>query len=181
MDEYREDMNDYSENMNTPEKKRIYSSSIRSDEDVDFIALKKHMALEKMPQKISMVIFSVMVELVSMMRSQSAVHDFNKPTVSVYFGEDPTLYYLRCETIVMTGNAETLVKYINRFNKHDKDELRRYFKYVRKASSADGLGLELIEIAKRATAPIGYSVSEQEEGSSLFSILVRIKKRGKLV
>jgi len=86
------------------------------------------------------------------------------------------LYYLRCENRIKTEHAETIIKYIERFNKHDRDELRRYYKYVRKASSSDGVGLELVEIAKRATAPIGYSITEQDKHTSSFAMLVRIKK-----
>ena len=168
---------EYSENMNTPDKKKIYSTYIKPDEEVDYNSLKKHMISDEIPNNVSMVIFSVMVELISMMRMQSLVTTSGKAALSIYFGEDKTLYYLRCDSIMKTEHAQTLVTYIERFNKHDKDELRRYFKYVRKAS-ADGVGLELIEIARRATAPIGYSMTEHNNISSQFSLLVRIKKEG---
>ena len=169
-------MSSYGDNMKTPDKKKIYSTYIKSDEEVDYTLLKKRMALDDMPVNTSKAIFSVMVELISMMRMHSLNTTVNKPVLSVYFGEDQTLYYLRCENKIKTQHAETIVKYIERFNKHDKDELRRYFKYVRKASSTDGVGLELIEIAKRATPPIGYSITEQEGGASQFAMLIRIKK-----
>ena len=171
-------MSDYSENMKTPEKKKIYSTYIKSDETVDYPSLKKRMALDDMPGNTSKTIFSVMVELISMMRMHTFDNTNDKPVLSVYFGEDGTMYYLRCENKIKTQHAETITKYIERFNKHDKDELRRYFKYVRKASSTDGVGLELIEIAKRAYPPIGYSITEQDSGASLFAMLIRIKKKG---
>ena len=169
-------MSSYGENMKTPEKKRIYSTYIKSDEMVDYASLKKHMALDNMPVNTSKAIFSVMVELISMLRIHTLNSTGVKPDLSVYFGEDKTLYYLRCENKIKTQHAETISKYIERFNKHDKAELRRYFKYVRKASSTDGVGLELIEIAKRATPPIGYSITELENGASLFAMLIRVKK-----
>ena len=174
-------MSSYGDNMKTPDKKRIYSTHIKSDEEVDYTSLKKHMALDNMPANTSKTVFSVMVELISMMRMHSLDNTNDKPVLSVYFGEDVTMYYLRCENKIRTQHAETITKYIERFNKHDKDELRRYFKYVRKASSTDGVGLELIEIAKRATAPIGYSITELDKGASLFAMLIRIKKEGKTV
>ena len=167
---------EYSENMKTPDKKKIYSTYIKPDEEVDYNKLKKHMLPDEISANVSMVIFSVMVELISMMRLQSLVTTSGKAALSIYFGEDKTLYYLRCDSIMKTEHAQTLVTYIERFNKHDKDELRRYFKYVRKASSADGVGLELIEIARRAEAPIGFTVKEHDKGFSQFTMLVRIKK-----
>ena len=169
-------MSTYGENMKTPDKKRIYATYVKSDETVDYTSLKKRMALDDMPLNTSKAIFSVMVELISMLRMHSLNTTANKPVLSVYFGEDKTMYYLRCENKIKTQHAETISKYIERFNKHEKAELRRYFKYVRKASSTDGVGLELIEIAKRATPPIGYSITEQEGGASLFAMLIRFRK-----
>ena len=167
---------EYSDNMKTPDKKKIYATYIKPDEEVDYTSLKKHMTLDNMPNTVSMVIFSVMVELISMMRMQSLVTTSGKAALSIYFGEDTSLYYLRCDSIMKTEHAQTLVTYIERFNKHDKDEIRRYFKYVRKASSADGVGLELIEIARRAEAPIGFTVKEHDRGFSQVTMLVRINK-----
>ena len=174
-------MSTYGDNMKTPDKKKIFSTYIKSEDEVNYSSLKASMKLDSMPGNTSMVVFSVLVELMSMMRMHTLNTTVSKPVLSLYFGEDLSMYYLRCENTIKTEHAHTLIKYIERFNKHDKVELRRYFKYVRKASSVDGVGLELVEIAKRATAPIGFSITEQTNGTSVFAMLIRIKKEVKVI
>jgi len=85
---------------------------------------------------------------------------------------------------IQTGNAiknesMALVKgRIDHLNSLDKKELRQYHKERLRGENdnpeSKGVGLGLIEIARRATAPIGYSFEMIDEKLSYFSMYVEI-------
>jgi len=63
-------------------------------------------------------------------------------------------------------------------NSLDKQELRQFYKEKMRSDNdnpeSQGAGLGLIEIARRATAPIGYSFEPISDGLSYFTVYVEI-------
>lgn len=76
-----------------------------------------------------------------------------------------------------TAGLEKLTSKIDIVNKLNKEELKEYYRELRrngKDSHNRGAGLGFLEMAKKATEPIIYSVSKLNETTSFFEIQVYI-------
>jgi hypothetical protein len=147
--------------------------------------VRTRLAFEDLPKHASKVIFSVFVEQVTNMLMYSAEKescgDDEKEEVGagmLVLGQKGKTYFIQ------TGNAikKESVGYINgrieHLNSLDKKELRQYHKEMMRSENSNpeskGGGLGLIEIARRASSPIGYSFEEVDEKLSYFSMYVEI-------
>jgi len=92
-------------------------------------------------------------------------------------------YFIQTGNAVTSKNAEILKQRIDHLNTMDKNELRQYYKQQIKADNDNpesrGAGIGLIEIARRATEPIGYELKPLDGDLQYFSMYITIKQGGK--
>jgi hypothetical protein len=105
-------------------------------------------------------------------------------TGTLILGCKEQTYFIQTENAVKNESAELIKSRIDYLNTLDKKELRQYYKERLGADNdnpeSQGAGLGLIEIARRATAPIEYKFELIGEGISYFTMYVEIghKRRG---
>ncbi|MCL1819852.1 MAG: SiaB family protein kinase [Oscillospiraceae bacterium] len=157
------------------------------DDGVKGIAemVKTSLSHDELSGKASKIIFSVFVEQVTNMLMYSAEKEQYGTTEREEVSTGMLILGNRGRTyFIQTGNAiknesMALVKgRIDHLNSLDKKELRQYHKERLRGENdnpeSKGVGLGLIEIARRATAPIGYSFEMIDEKLSYFSMYVEI-------
>ena len=91
-------------------------------------------------------------------------------------------FFVQTKNAVRNENISFLTEKIDHLNSLDKNELRQYYKERMRADNdnpeSQGAGLGLIEIARRATAPIEYSFAPTPDGFSFFTMYVEITQEG---
>jgi len=139
--------------------------------------------------KASKVIFSVFVEQVTNMLMYSAEKELyendEKEEISVgmlVLGHKENTYFIQTGNAVKSSAVDLIQSKISHLNTLDKQGLRQYYKEVMRSGDDNpeslGAGLGLIEIARRATAPIGYKFEPMEDGLSYFTMYVEIAQEG---
>ena len=96
------------------------------------------------------------------------------------FGENSEMYFLQSINHIEDTNIDFIEKKIKFLNKMNKNELRQYHKECIKSENLNpdskGAGLGLIDIVKQSDAPIKYMFKPQDNGLSLFIMLIQINK-----
>jgi len=91
-------------------------------------------------------------------------------------------FFVQTKNAVKNESMAFLTGKINHLNSLDKNELRQYYKEKMRSDNdnpeSQGAGLGLIEIARRATAPIEYAFTPLSEGFSFFTMYVEITQEG---
>ena len=104
-------------------------------------------------------------------------------TGTLILGCKEQTYFIQTENVVKNESAELIKSRIDHLNTLDKKALRKY--YMERLGTdndnpeSQGAGLGLIEIARRATAPIDYKFEPMGEGTSYFTMYVEIKQERK--
>ena len=130
-------------------------------------------------------IFSVFVEQMHNMLMYSAgreiyghTADDKAPTGMLVLGQKDNIFFIQTGNEIHTKNAEHVKNRIDYLNSLDKNELRQHNKERMRSENdnpeSKGAGLGLIEIARRATAPISYKFDPINEDLSYFSMYVEI-------
>ena len=157
--------------------------------------VRNHLTHDQLSGNASKAIFSVFVEQVTniLMYSEekeqySQPPDFELVDVSigtVIMGnktDKRDTFFVQTKNAVRNDNIDFLKERIDYLNTLDKTELRQFYKEkVREENDnpdSKGAGLGLIEIARRATAPIGYSFEPITSGLSYFTMYVEITQEG---
>ena len=87
-------------------------------------------------------------------------------------------FFVQTGNTIKTENAEYIKNKIDHLNTLDKKELRKYLRERLHAENdnpdSKGAGLGLIEIARRATAPIGYSIEPRDGGISYLTVYAEV-------
>ena len=133
-------------------------------------------------------IFSVFVEQVTNMLMHSAekkqIVQTNDEYVSfgmLLLGSKDKTYFIQTGNAIKNENIEFIKSKIDHLNALDRNKLRQFYKEKMRSENdnpkSKGAGLGLIEIAKRATAPIRYSFEPIEDGLSYFSLYVEIAQK----
>jgi len=146
---------------------------------------------EDLPSSAAKSIFSVFVEQVTNMLMYSAEKErFIQPdkekievsTGMLILGEKNKTYFIQTGNAIKNDSAKLIKQRVDHLNTLDKKEIRQY--YREKIRSEDdnpeskGAGLGLIEIAKRATAPIVYLIEPINNDLSYFTMYVEISQEG---
>lgn len=149
--------------------------------------LKKRLEFDELPLPASQSCFSVFIEQITNMLMYSAEKEFytNNKNESAeiskgifVLGQRNKVYFTQSGNAINYEDAELLKKRIDYLNTLDKVGLRKYYKEQIKAENINpqskGAGLGLIEIARRASSKIEYSIIPIENGVSFFSMCVSI-------
>jgi len=155
--------------------------------------LKEFFKLNDIPVGVSNSVYSIFIEQMNNVLMYSAeyiiysednnANNTDKHKGCFLFGEDNDVFILQSINHIEDSNIDFVVKKINFLNKMNKNELRQYYKESIKSDNLNpyskGAGLGLIDIAKQSDAPIRYMFKPQDNGLSLFTMLIQINKRNK--
>jgi hypothetical protein len=162
----------------------IYSGALWSDgiEGLGY-TLRKHMELEHMPLSASQSVFSVFVEQMNNMLMYAAEREDieghpDAPKGIFILSSKGKVYKAQSGNVMKLERAELIKSRIDHLNTMDKAALRKhYMEKVRGENTnpeSKGAGIGLIEIAKRASAPIEYEFVPYDDGRVFFTICVTI-------
>jgi len=141
---------------------------------------------EDLPGCAAKSIFSVFVEQVTNMLMYSEEKEKfsqNKDPADVstgmlVLGQKGRIYFTQTGNAIKKENAKLIKNKIDHLNSLDKKELRQFYKEKMRSENdnpgSKGGGLGLIEIAKRATSPILYTIEPVNEELSYFTMYVEI-------
>ena len=150
--------------------------------------VKTRLSYEDMPLNVSKVIFSVFVEQITNILMHSAdkgqfgqAENENVSIGMLVLGNKDRSYFIQTGNAIKNKYIEIIKGKIDHLNSLDKKELRQFYNEKMRNENdnpeSKGAGLGLIEIAKRATAPIRYSFEPIEDGLSYFSLYVEIAQK----
>ena len=181
---------DYYNMMKDDDIKIIFNVSFNAD-DIRTYAdiLKKHIPKDELPPNVPRYIFTVFIEQITNVLQYSERENrysgkygkvMSAPIGLFIIGENDTSYFSQTGNIIKNEYIEQVKARIDHINTLNKQELREYYKEQRRSDNKNpvskGAGLGLIEIAKRASAPIKYRFMPVEEDLSFFTMLVEIHK-----
>lgn len=89
--------------------------------------------------------------------------------------EDDGSYYIACGNRVKAAEGEEIARRIDCLQEMDKDELKAYYKECRKKKKADslkGAGLGFIDMARKSSRPLEYSITPMDGENSFFMMKV---------
>jgi hypothetical protein len=173
--------------------KVIYSGPLWAS-GIDGMAemLLKRLEFDDIPLNAFQSVFSIFVEQMNNMMMYSA--DKERRTNSegnpleiskgiFILGVQDTEYFIQCGNVVTNYSAEILKTRIDYLNTLDKKGLRQYYKQQMHAENSNleskGAGVGLIEIARRASAPIDYEFEPYGNGLQYFTIYITVQQGGK--
>ena len=190
------DMSEYTGVVEKLNIKVIYSGPMWED-GIKGLAemVRTHLSHDQVPGSASKAIFSVFVEQVTNMLMYSAEKEpFSQPPdyelVDVSIGtlimgnktDKRDTFFVQTKNAVQNESIAFLKEKLDHLNTLNKKELRQFHKEkVRNENdnpASQGAGLGLIEIARRATAPIGYSFEPISDNLSFFTMYVEIAQEG---
>jgi len=142
---------------------------------------------DELPNKIAKAIFSVFVEQVTNMlmystgKEKFGNDDGNEvPTGAMILGQKEKTYFIMTGNEIKIQNEKLIRERIDHLNTLTNNELRQYQKEKLREgddnSESKGAGLGLIEIARRATAPIEYKFEPVDNETTFFSMYVEIRQ-----
>lgn len=170
----------------------IYSGPLWAD-GIEGIGgtLRKRLEFDDLPLSASQSVFSVFVEQMNNMLMYSAEKDHfeiseasrsDVPKGVFILGAKSKTYFVQSGNVIKDENAEQIKGRIDYLNTLDKASLRKFYKEQIKNENLNpeskGAGLGLIEIARRASAPIEYAFTPLEDGMTFFSMYVMIGQGG---
>lgn len=149
--------------------------------------VKANLAVDDLPGSAAKSIFSVFVEQATNVAMYSAEkerfpqRDEDPIDVSagmLILGNRDKIYFIQTRNAVRDEQAEFIKSKIDYLNSLDKKEIRRYYRERLRSDNdnpeSQGGGLGLIEIARRASAPIKYAFERIDEQLSNFTMYVEI-------
>ena len=168
----------------------IYNGSLWS-EGIEGYAetLKRRLAFDNLPMGASHAVFAVFIEQMNNMlmyseerEAHGRLGDEEKkiPKGLFLLGESDVDYFLQSGNVIKSANVARMKERIDFLNSLDRVQLKSYYieqlKSVNTNPESKGAGLGLIEIAKRASAPIEYSFIPFSDGLQFFTMLVKLRK-----
>jgi len=190
------DMSEYDGVVEKLNIKVIYSGPMWED-GIKGLAemVKTHLSHDHVQGNVTKAIFSVFIEQVTNMLMYSAEKEqYSQPPdydlVDVSIGtlimgnrtDKRDTFFVQSKNAIKDESIVLLKERIDHLNALDKKELRQFHKEKMRSENNDpesqGAGLGLIEIARRATAPIGYSFETISDGLSYFTMYVEITQEG---
>jgi len=190
------DMREYAGVVEKLNIKVIYSGPMW-DDGIKGLAemVKTHLSHDQLSGAATKAIFSVFVEQVTNMLMHSAEKEqYSQPPsyemVDVSIGtvimgnknDKKGTFFVQTKNAVRDETIEFLKERIDYLNSLDKQGLRQYYREMVRNDNVNaesqGAGLGLIEIARRATAPISYSFEPISDGTSFFTMYVEIIQEG---
>ena len=139
-------------------------------------ALRKHMeGLEESPSAVADV-FSVYIEMAQNIRRYAQAQAFENETSTILISRDALGHYvISASNVVRQADANALGERIEQLRPLDKEALKTAFKtQLRQPRStlSGSAGLGLIDIARKATAPLQHALQTLDSSRVLFSLRV---------
>lgn len=146
-------------------------------------AIKKHMEAEQRPQNDIFNVFAVFIEQTQNIKNYAAANEqdihldkiINSGIVSI--GKLDSGYFIWSGNLVKQEDVAALSEKLDRVVGLDKMELKKLYKeQLKKDLNPDsrGAGLGLIDIARKASAPIQYSINPIDEEFAFYELRVII-------
>ncbi|WP_082936354.1 SiaB family protein kinase [Halodesulfovibrio spirochaetisodalis] len=90
--------------------------------------------------------------------------------------DDEGGYFVSCGNKINSADTDKLQKKIEQVQHMDSDELKKFYKEMRRKdpdADSKGAGLGFIEMARKASAPLSFSIEPLDESSSFFAMKVK--------
>lgn len=183
----------YNEMLDSNSIKVIYSGPVWAS-GIDGIAemLLKRLEFDDISLNALQSVFSIFVEQMNniMMYSADKEHKTGSQSNSLeiskgifILGVQDAEYFIQCGNVVTEYSAGILKKRIDYLNTLDKKELRQYYRQQMRAENdnpeSKGAGIGLIEIARRASAPIEYELEPYSDSLQYFTMYITVQQGGK--
>ncbi|OIR02061.1 hypothetical protein GALL_159200 [mine drainage metagenome] len=143
-------------------------------------ALKQKMALEETDHHVTRKVFSIFVEQVQNIIRYSAdrmTGDIGKPVElssgMIAVGQEGGSFFVVCANMVRLSDMERLKERLDHIKSLDREGIKAFYKEkLREDPEMDskGASIGLIEIARRASAPIDYDFIEVGGASAFFCL-----------
>ncbi len=146
-------------------------------------ALKNYLEAEQRPKNNIFNIFSIFIEQTQNIRNynvskeNSQSYDKIAQSCIVTIGSLAETNYIFSGNLIETNDARPLTDSLEHINTLNKDELKALFKEKRKAAinlETGSAGLGLIDIARKASAPLDYSITKIDDAFSYFTLKVLV-------
>lgn len=139
-------------------------------------ALRNHMeGLEESPSSVTDV-FSVYIEMAQNIRRYSQAQGFENEAATIVISREASgNYVISATNSVRDADGSALLERLQQLEHLDKNELKAVFKTQLRqprASLSGSAGLGLIDMARKASSPLRYSLKPLGDGLSLFSLRV---------
>jgi len=182
----------YNEMLDSKSIKVIYSGPVWSS-GIDGVAemLLKRLEFDDTPLNASQSVFSIFVEQMNniMMYSADKEHkissqgDSSEVSKGIFIlGIRDANYFIQCGNVVTEYSAKILKARIDYLNTLDKKGLRQFYKQQIHAENdnpeSKGAGIGLIEIARRASAPIEYELEPYSNDLQYFTMYITVQQGG---
>ena len=145
-------------------------------------ALRRYMESETVSSSAARDVFAVYIELTQNIRHYSQLHNYNDADASatVVIGrDDKGRHVISAGNVIETGDAPAIIERVNELAQMDKAQLKAAYKEQMRRpveeGAKSGAGLGLIDIARKASAPVTcslYPLKSQTQG--FFSLCVVI-------
>lgn len=142
-------------------------------------ALRNYLKSEQASPASALDVFAVYIELTQNIRHYATCSDLtgaDTATVVVSFRDGH--YYISAGNLVHYDDGEALMGKISELAELDKAALKKVYKEQlrkpRDETAVSGAGLGLIDIARKATAPMSPSLKNLDNGTGFFSLTVQI-------
>ena len=183
------DMREYMRMIKRDNISIVYSGPMWEDGIKGIAEMVKLRLHNEMPGGAAKAVFSVFVEQVTNMlmytvEKTSAPTSDNDPSSQfvdlLVLGYKGNTYFIQTGNTIKAANVEIIKSRIDHLNSLDKSGLRQYHKERLNAENdnpeSKGAGLGLIEIARRASAPLEYTFEQINEALSYFTMYVEIEQ-----
>jgi hypothetical protein len=166
----------------------MWHDGIKSIADI----VQTRLDIDDVPGNAAKSIFSVFVEQVTNVLMYSAEKGrFPQPdkepidvsSGTLVLGHKEQTYFVQTGNAIKLENKELIMRRIDHLNSLDKEGLRQFHRECMNAENDNqesmGAGLGLIEIARRATAPIEYKFMPIDDKTMYFTMYVEIGQERK--
>ena len=142
-------------------------------------ALRNYLESQTDSANASTDVFAAYIELTQNIRHYNHAHQMHDSPATVVVGRDMQDRYLVCAgNIVLSADGENMLTRVAELAQLDKTQLRqRYKEQMRQARAPDsksGAGLGLIDLARKASAPIAASLQSAGTDRSFLSFMITI-------
>ena len=144
-------------------------------------AVKKHMESENRPQNNIFNVFAIFIEQTqnvknySSSKEKSPYYDRIANSGFTCIGKSEEGYFISSGNLIEECDIQTLIDKLELIKDMNKDELKKLYKeLMRKEITPDmkSAGIGLVEIARKASFPIEYSIKEVDDLFSFFELKV---------
>jgi hypothetical protein len=141
--------------------------------------LRQKMTLEETSTSVTQKVFSIFVELMQNVINYSA----EKGTAGeneqdmrfgiLLIGKHNSNFYIKCGNYITQDQKKPLKEKLIKIQHMNKDQLKKYYKEQRRKDADDGskgAGLGFIEMARKASQPIGFDFATSQDGRIFFVV-----------